>query len=273
MERIQKAIEKAREQRDLITQQGSTAAVSDRYGVTTSVRERWNDVTEFEPDSKWLARNNISTEKRSDISVPLDMLRTKILQVMRQNNWNRLAITSPNSGAGKTTISANLAFSLARQTEQRVCLIEMDMKRPNIATVLGMKEHTPQFSYVLEGKASHKNHLLRIGDNLLVGANTGPVKRSSELLQGEAVGDILTDIEHAYDATIMIFDMPPMLVTDDMMAFGPHCDCALLVAAAESTTVDEIDVCERELAESTNILGVTLNKCRYMPRELGYSYY
>ena len=49
-------------------------------------------------------------------------------------------------------------------------------------------------------------------------------------------------------------------------------DCALLVAAAGATTLREIDVCERDLAAQTNVLGVILNKCRYMEKDYGYAY-
>ena len=70
----------------------------------------------------------------------------------------------------------------------------------------------------------------------------------------------------------MIFDMPPLLVGDDALAFIGHVDCVLLVAAAETTTIKEIDTCERELAAHTNVLGVVLNKCRYPDRHYGYSY-
>jgi len=64
-----------------------------------------------------------------------------------------------------------------------------------------------------------------------------------------------------------------MLVTDDMMAFAGEVDCVLLVAAAEASTIKEVDTCERELAAQTNVLGVVLNKCRYTDRGAGYGYY
>jgi len=47
----------------------------------------------------------------------------------------------------------------------------------------------------------------------------------------------------------------------------------LIVAGAGTTTAAEIDVCERDLASQTNVLGVVLNKCRYMPTESGYGSY
>jgi hypothetical protein len=44
------------------------------------------------------------------------------------------------------------------------------------------------------------------------------------------------------------------------------------VARAGATSVSQIDVCEREVAEQTNVLGVVLNQCRYASDE-GYGTY
>ena len=70
---------------------------------------------------------------------------------------------------------------------------------------------------------------------------------------------------------MLIYDLPPMLVSDDALAFLPHLDCVLLVAGAEKSRLDEVDKCEHELAESGKLLGVALNMCRYMGEEYGYA--
>src|SRR5215472_13660105 len=43
------------------------------------------------------------------------LLRTQILMEMRKNGWQTLAVTSPNKGAGKSTIALNLAISFAQE--------------------------------------------------------------------------------------------------------------------------------------------------------------
>jgi Mrp family chromosome partitioning ATPase len=90
-------------------------------------------------------------------------------------------------------------------------------------------------------------------------------------MANSAMKRTIEDIEAAYSPDILMFDMPPMLVTDDNLAFFDKVDCALLVAAAESTTVQQVDICERDLATQTSLLGVILNKCRYMDTS-GYDY-
>ena len=60
------------------------------------------------------------------------------------------------------------------------------------------------------------------------------------------------------------------LASDDHVGFLPHVDCALLISAAESTTMNQLDVCEKELSELTNVLGVVLNKCRFNESDTDY---
>jgi Mrp family chromosome partitioning ATPase len=205
-------------------------------------------------------------------AVAFDALRTRLLQQMRAQGWRRVAITSPGAGCGKTTLALNLAFSLARQPEVRTLLAELDLRRPSIARVLGTPDRA-NLAEVLAGEAAFEDCALRLSQNLLLAANRTPSRDAAELLASGATAQALTRIEEDYAPDITLFDMPPMLVIDDMMAFAGEVDCVLLVAAAEASTIKEVDTCERELAAQTNVLGVVLNKCRYIDRGAGYGYY
>jgi len=61
---------------------------------------------------------------------------------------------------------------------------------------------------------------------------------------------------------VMVFDLPPMLSSDDAIAFLPRVDCSLLVVAAGETTAAEIRECERQARAAGNFLGVVLNKAQ-----------
>ena len=236
------------------------------------MEDAWHALQEFTPDPEVMKRNRIVTFAGGPDTAPFDMMRTKVLQQMRANGWRRLAITSPGKACGKTTVSANLAFGFARQPETRLALIEMDMRRPALAHTLGINGGPRQIARVFEGKDPLEKQLLRFGMNLAIGVNHAVVANPSELLNSPAVPEILTAMEAELDLSLMIFDMPPMMAADDMLAFAGKVDCVLLVAAAESTSIAEIDRCERELAAQTNVLGVVLNKCRYTEPSYGYGY-
>ncbi len=65
------------------------------------------------------------------------MLRTRILQRCRANDWSTLAITSPGPNEGKSVTALNLAISIAREGNQDVFLIDLDMRNPSICKYLG----------------------------------------------------------------------------------------------------------------------------------------
>ena len=254
--------------RSLAPEPGSALAAADPAGIAAA----WEALPAFSPPAGQMARHHIVTFAGGAAATPFDVLRTRLVQRMRANNWKRLAITSPTPGCGKSTLALNLAFSLARQPELRTVLGEIDLRRPSLARMLGLRmQHN--FARVLDGSAPFSDHAARHGANLAVAANHASVSNAAELLQGSSVGRALARIEAVYDPAIMIFDLPPMLAGDDAMAFVRQVDCVLLLAAAGASTIKEIDNCERDLATQTNVLGVVLNKCRYMDRPDGYGYY
>lgn len=237
--------------------------------AAAAVQGLWEDlpITRFPP--ALLERNRIVGLSSAPEAVPFDVLRTRFLNQMRANGWRRVAITSPGAACGKSTVSVNLAFSLARQSDLRVILAEVDLRKPSIARMLGIAaDH--HFGRVLGGELDFAQNALRSGTNLAIATNRHATRAAAEILHSRSAAEVLNGIEAAYDPSVMIFDMPPMLVGDDVAAFASCVDCVLLVGAAETSTIEEIDTCERELAGLTNVLGVVMNKCRYLEQNYGY---
>ncbi|MBU2357776.1 MAG: CpsD/CapB family tyrosine-protein kinase [Alphaproteobacteria bacterium] len=291
MEKIRSAIAKARAARDA-AQTGIDAPAPRRAapayamgrpaaheGTSTAAADigiidaNWAALPVAAFDADHMRRNRIVSFVRGSESASVDMMRTRILQQIRDNNWRRLAITSPTAACGKSTIALNLAVSLSRQPEVRSLLLELDLRRPSLARMLGINPRPVDFSEVLRGKARFDESAACFGGNMAVGLNSTKVRDASELLGSAGIGSVLSEIETAYAPDITIFDMPPMLAADDMMAFATQVDCVLIIAAAEKTTTKEIDLCEQELARQTNVMGVVLNECRYMGPEANYGYY
>lgn len=284
MEKIQKALAKARSDRAAAPATPATSTTPAKPAAAaqggtqggaapkTQTRIAWDLLSPFNPDPHELQRARIVTIDGSRESVPFDVMRTKTLQTMRANNWRRLAITSPSPACGKSTIALNLAFSMSRQPESHTILMELDLRRPSLGKSLSLSPPSG-VAGILKGETDFRDQAQCYNGNLALSLSLGTAPNPAELLQGGHVGEALSAIEAEYAPDLMIFDMPPMLVSDDMMAFAGHVDCVLLVAAAESTTIKEIDACERELASQSNVMGVAMNKCRYMGAEHGYSYY
>jgi Mrp family chromosome partitioning ATPase len=125
-------------------------------------------------------------------------------------------------------------------------------------------QHRPEFGVgsLLEGEVSYQDQALRIGDNLAVSMANRVETDPTRILLAEHTVDILDDIQKAYEPDVMIFDLPSVLVNDDTRAFLKNVDCALIISRANVTRYGQLDVCEREISEHTNVLGVVLNACR-----------
>jgi protein-tyrosine kinase len=230
----------------------------------------WSELPLLKVDAEAISRNRIVTANRSDAAhVAFDMMRTRLLQTLRQNNWKSVAITSPTPACGKTFTALNLAFSLGNQQDCRTLLLDLDLRRPQIGKSLGMKNPASMESF-LRGEIEIDDIFVRHGDNLAIAANSNPAHYSAELLQSATTAEVLANMRRRVNPDIVLFDLPPMLSTDDTLAFLPNVDCVILIAAAEQSTLNEVDICEQALAEKTNVLGVVLNKCQFTAEKYGY---
>ena len=274
MERIQAAIQKAKEQRGDVAPPPGGIGIGG--GITRGAQRQapvgpaWSGLAAFDPEPRLLARNHIVTFEDVDPAHShFDILRTKLLRTMQRSGWTSLGITSPTSGCGKTTLALNLAFSLAHQHDVRTVLVELDLRRPSMARQIGLK--APQsMASVLQGTRGVAESFVRYGDNLAIGTNAQSVRDSAELLMNGRTAEGIAAIKRAFLPDVIVYDLPPMLQSDDVMAFLPQIDCMLLVAGAEKSRLDEVDKCEKDLADQTNVFGVVLNSCRYMSEDFGY---
>jgi protein-tyrosine kinase len=257
MEKLQQALQKARKQRGGPVAQHIPGG---RDGYTADAL--WLSLQDFAPDHKHLRRNEIVTYQPGPFTAALDALRTKTVLHMQKNGWRRLAITSPSTGAGKTTLLCNLAMSLARQPDSRCILFDFDLRSPGIARLLGATS-AHDVTEVIHGEVAFAEQALRIGENAAVSLATRTAQDPLRHLMSRDAEEQLAEIERRYKPDFMLFDLPQLVIGGDTPGFLQNVDCALIVASAEETTVAEIDICEREVAESTNVLGVVLNKCRY----------
>ena len=277
MEKIQSAIAKARAERSAKSggpsQAPSQAQVTHRPRTAEDAsHQTWDALPLIEPAVRRLWSQRIVTLEGGREATPFDKLRTRMLQQMRAHGWRRVAITSPGMNSGKTTIALNLSFSLARQAGSRVVLSEMDLRKPSIQRTLRVKTER-DFAKVINGEAPFDDHGIRIRSNIALGMLQRPMDNPAELLHNPNLAATLDVIEAQYDPSIMMFDMPPYQVSDDVMSFADKVDCVMIIAAAEYTKMSELDACERELANVTNVLGVVLNKCRYDTNDGSSDYY
>lgn len=251
VERLKDAIERARQSR--IT--GAPAAPPPP--VATGA---WDALPVFAPDPATLKKERIVAAHRSDVAhLAFDVLRTRILKVCQDNNWRRVAVTSPTKGCGKSMVSLNLAYSLARTPGTRALLVDLDLRAPALRKMLRMPRGDG-LRACLAGEIAPEEACVRLSPSLAVCVGDVPLRDSAELLQTPEAATALARMAEALAPDLVLYDLPPMLVSDDVLAFLPKIDAVLLVAAAGRTTSAEIEECERLMGDGAAFLGVVLNK-------------
>lgn len=190
-----------------------------------------------------------------------DMLRTQVLQEMDKKNWQFLAVTSPTAGCGKTVTACNLAMSIARLPERSVLLVDLDLRKPMAASYLGFGKAKGVVD-VLEGREPLSSAVVRaqIGpSSLLVLPGTVSMAGSSEWMASQAMGTLLQTMKREFRSRIVIFDLPPLLLGDDVISILPRMDASLLVAGIGSTSLADIRECQKHL-QRTPVVRVVANK-------------
>lgn len=207
-----------------------------------------------------LSARKIVTPDAADAQIrPYKILRTRILQRMKENGWNTLAITSPNPGEGKTLTSINLAVSIAMDTTCTVILVDLDLMRPGVHRAMGFSVERGVVDY-LHNDTPLQDLLVNPGiPRLVVLPGSKPLRNSSETLSSPKMAHLVTELKVRYPSRYVLFDMPPLRGSDDVLAFAPYVDAALLVVEEGKTSVDDLRRAASVLSES-NVVGTVLNK-------------
>ncbi len=261
MEKLQAALEKARNRRGRATLPTQSLRDPDTRVSGDRRARMWQALTEIEPTSDALRTNHVVTRQPSKSATPFDILRTKVLLQMQQNGWTSLAITSPMPKCGKTTLACNLALGLGRQSGLRTILFDLDLQDPRIDDFLGFSpEH--DIADMLSGQVPFAEQAVRVGENVAMSMSNRSEPDPTQIMLSERTYETLEEIHQTYAPDITIYDMPSILVGDNTRAFLKNVDCALIVARAGNTKYGHFDTCEREVAEYTNIVGTVLNAFR-----------
>jgi len=211
----------------------------------------------------WLKQNRILTGEASDEAAKAyKVLRTQVSQRMRQQGWKTLGITSPGHGEGATLTAINLSISLALEPHHTVLLVDADLRHPSIHTYLGIDVELGLREHLLDGMAIeqmlvHPEHMQRLV--LLPGSK--PVSSSSEMLSSLDMLELVQQLKKRYPSRLVIFNLPPVLESDDVLAFAPYLDAMLLVVEEGKTQREQLArAAELLQATNQNLIGTVLNK-------------
>jgi protein-tyrosine kinase len=220
-------------------------------------------VQQFRPavlDPDQMERNRVLL-RIQDVAVSraYKILRTRVLHRMAANNWYTLGVTGTSAGEGKTITAINLALALAQDHNTWVFLVDLDLQRPQLGAYFGMQYENGLTDY-LTGQAELDQIIYDIGIKRLgVVPNATSVESSSELLRSPKMAGFINALEAQVPRRIVIFDMPPLMVSDDVLAFAPQVDSFLLVVSQGHTARRTLSNAKEVLSE-VRLMGVVLNR-------------
>jgi protein-tyrosine kinase len=190
------------------------------------------------------------------------LLRTQVLHRLRENGWNMLGVTSPNEREGKTLTAVNLGVSLAMETNQTVLLVDADLRKPSVHRLFGI-DRPKGLADVLLDEEPVEHALVHPGIGRFVLLPGGrPVPRSAETLTSPRMRALVDELKHRYPSRIVVFDLPPVLTSADVLAFGPFLDALLLVTGEGMTRRHDIEDSILRLKGAVPILGTVLNQAQ-----------
>jgi Mrp family chromosome partitioning ATPase len=230
------------------------------------------EIREAVLDAAHLASKRIIAHDHEEAhATSVDMLRTQVLRSMDVKDWRFLGITSPTAGCGKTVTAINLALSIGRQPERSVLLLDLDLRRPQVASSLGLKPKDGVLS-ALKNRSRLADAIVEVGIGdcrMMVLPTESPTSRSSDRMASPAMNELLQRIKQEFQSQIIIVDLPPLLSSDDVLAVLPKLDCMLLVTAARITTPAEINESLKHL-RSTQVVRLVVNKMQPSKSEYFY---
>jgi Mrp family chromosome partitioning ATPase len=212
----------------------------------------------IELDPRVLADNRIVIDEQSPADPAYRMLRTRVLQRMRRNGWKTLAVTGTRSGEGKSLTAINLSISLARDLGTSVVLADLDFRKPSIHTHLGIAARYGIGDFLRGAVALEDAAVCPNVERLGILVNTRSFRGSSEMLTSPQAANLVRRVK-AGEGRIAVFDLPPVLATDDMLAFCPLVDAVLLVVAQGTTKHADMRA-TREVLQKVPIVGTVLNR-------------
>ena len=168
----------------------------------------------------------VRASPRSSYAEMLRAIRTRIEFVLKRKEKMVISVTSTESGDGKTFLSTNLA-ALYAMTGRKVLLIDLDLRKPNIHTKLGLENGNGMSNYLV-GDCEFEDIITRntpFGFDFVRAGNIPP--NPGELVHTDKLRDMINEMREQYDYIVM--DSSPIGLVPDAYAIIENSDMCLFV--------------------------------------------
>ncbi len=206
------------------------------------------------------ARRIINEETPFAIREAYRSLYTNIMYLPLGSKCRKIVFTSAYPGEGKTSVSINLAYTIASTSpESKILLIDADMRSPRVAQLLGVERRDVHgLSEYLAGIDEEPNLVNTIYNNLSLLTSGAESANTPALLASSRMASLIEYVDNKFD--YVIFDTPPVNVVADAIFLGEHIDGFIMVARADYSDVNSLNEAVNTIKKvDGNILGIVLS--------------
>ena len=278
MSKLKKALEKAKESRELddsnytmLPKKNKT--LSEEQQITPECRPEieicYSKTKIKKIDDKILKKGKVislfhNIEKIDQIKT----LRTQVLNYLSKNGGNSILITSANPYEGKTFMAINLGTSIAQELDRTVLLVDADLRKHSgkhkdfSIDFFGTDMNEGLSNYLL-GQAELTDILINPGINRLVLLPGGrSLPNSAELIGSPRMTMLVNDIKSRYaNDRVIIFDSSSLLTSADPLVLSRYVDGILIVVEEEKTKEEDLEKMT-ELLKDKPVIGTIMNKTK-----------
>lgn len=252
----------------------SLVALRDELAAGPEVHETFPELDRIEFDLATCERNHILASDSQLAEGPQEaaayrLLRGRVQQRIRAGGWSCVGITSPGPGEGKTTTTLNLAISIAREKQRMVYLIDLDMRNASVLGRVGVQIPRVLSQYFTEDLPADRVLYSTGLDNLVVAGDRDNVRSASELLASPRLDELIKYIRRRSKGALILFDLPPVLSTDEALVVAPRTDAMFMVVSEGVTRRDGL-ARAMDLLSDHHVAGVILNRST---ERMGADYY
>ncbi|MFA9396916.1 MAG: CpsD/CapB family tyrosine-protein kinase [Clostridiaceae bacterium] len=199
----------------------------------------------------------VELEPKSPVSESYRTLRTNIEFSSIDKETKRVLVTSSGPQEGKSTLSANLALTMAN-SGKRTLYIDCDLRKPTVHKKFKITNRIGLSNLLVDGLKLEETVMCYAPSLDILTAGTIPAN-PSEIISSKKMKAFLDLAQTKYER--IIIDSPPLNAVTDAQILATLVDGVVLVVAAGQTEVEGAKKAKSLLDKvNANILGVVLNK-------------
>ena len=188
-------------------------------------------------------------------------------------NGNLIMVTSALPGEGKSFTAINLAISIAMEMDNTVMLVDADVARPTVLSMLGLPPTEGLLDVITANSLDISGVLLRTNiEKLSILPSGTQHQRATELLSSDAMIRLLDDMAKRYPDRIIIFDSPPLLPTTEARALATHMGQIVVVVQAGETSQGAVKEALSTIAACPLKMMVLNQATQSVSERYGYGY-